>query len=307
MIYTVTLNPALDKTAQIDDFSVNRVNRVKNLRTDPGGKGINVSKVVYALGGQTVCTGILAGASGREIEKALDHLPCHFCFVPGKTRTNLKIVDLQEHTNTDINEPGDPVPPESLAELKEHLLSCLTPDDIVVLSGSVPPQTPTDLYRKWCEAFRRTGAKVFLDADGMLLRQGLEAAPYLIKPNREELQRLTGKNLDTVASLISTGKALQNQGIPWVVISLGGEGALFLCEEDVYLAQALPVPVSSTVGAGDSMVAALACGMAQKLPTEQILRLAIATSAANVMCTGTQSPDKAVIDSLLPQVKLTKL
>lgn len=307
MIYTVTLNPALDKTVEIDGFSPNCVNRVKSLRTDPGGKGINVSKVIYALGGGSVPVGILAGASGQEIAQALAFLPSHFTFVPGQTRTNLKIVDKQRGTNTDINESGDPVAPETLEELKTYLLSRLTPEDIVVLSGSVPPGTDENIYKQWCADFSRTGAKVFLDADGSLFRNGIEGVPYLIKPNKEELQRLTGKTLETQAELIHAGRTLQQLGIQWVVISLGGDGALFLCGKDVYLAEALSVPVSSTVGAGDSMVAALAYGMTQKLPTEQILALCIATSAANVMCCGTQSPEKQLIDSLLPQVKLTKL
>lgn len=307
MIYTVTLNPALDKTVEIDGFAPNCVNRVKSLRTDPGGKGINVSKVIYALGGGSVPVGILAGASGQEIAQALAFLPSHFTFVPGQTRTNLKIVDKQRGTNTDINESGDPVAPETLEELKTYLLSRLTPEDIVVLSGSVPPGTDENIYKQWCADFSRTGAKVFLDADGGLFRNGIEGVPYLIKPNKEELQRLTGKTLETQAELVDAGRTLQQLGIQWVVISLGGDGALFLCGEDVYLAEALSVPVSSTVGAGDSMVAALAYGMTQKLPTEQILALCIATSAANVMCSGTQSPEKQLIDSLLPQVKLTKL
>lgn len=307
MIYTVTLNPALDKTVEIDGFASNCVNRVKALRTDPGGKGINVSKVVYALGGESVPVGILAGASGQELAKAMDFLPSHFLFVSGQTRTNLKIVDKQCGTNTDINEPGDPVDPETLEKLKAYLLSRITPEDIVVLSGSVPPGTAQTLYKQWCIEFGNAGAKVFLDADGGLFRNGIEGIPYLIKPNKEELQRLTGKTLETQVELIDAGRKLQQLGIQWVVISLGGDGALFLCGEDIYFAEALSVPVSSTVGAGDSMVAALACGMTRKLPTEQILALCVATSAANVMCSGTQSPEKHLIDSLLPQVKLTKL
>ena len=148
MIYTVTLNPALDKTAEIENFRPDSVNRIRALRTDPGGKGVNVSKVIAKLGGTSVAAAILGGGSGRLIADALAQLGIAgmFRFVPGETRTNLKIIDPVQHTHTDINEPGIPADAGVLAGLLEELTGRLAPGDLVVLSGSLPAGAPADTY-----------------------------------------------------------------------------------------------------------------------------------------------------------------
>lgn len=185
MIYTVTLNPALDKTVEIPGMALDTVNRITSMRTDPGGKGINVSKVIAKLGGESCAVGILGGESGRTLLAALERegLRTHFRFVEGQTRTNLKIIDRALHTNTDINEPGLTVSPADLDALLRDLLGMVREGDIVVLAGSLPQGAPQDTYRVWTAACREKGARVCLDADGVLLAEGLKAAPYLIKPN----------------------------------------------------------------------------------------------------------------------------
>ena len=186
MIYTVTLNPALDKTVEIPSLTVDAVNRITSMRTDPGGKGINVSKVISKLGGKSIAAGILGGDTGRAILTALESMGLTTCFhfVEGETRTNMKIIDPEAHTNTDINEPGVTVSEEILGELLAELLGKVTEKDIVVISGSMPKGSPQDTYYTWTKAFREKGAKVILDADGELLKAGLKATPYLIKPNK---------------------------------------------------------------------------------------------------------------------------
>lgn len=306
MIYTVTLNPALDKTAVIRNFRVDAVNRIETLRADPGGKGINVSKVIQQLGEKSVALGILAGHSGQRIANSLEEmgLDCRFSFVPGETRTNLKIVDPQGNTHTDINEPGQPVAPEVLDNLLRALLDVLQPGDIVVLSGSMPKDAAPDTYGIWTRACKTRGAKVFLDADGAPLRYGLEAKPWLIKPNEKELANLLG---EFPRNLAAAGRKLQEQGIAQAVISLGAQGALFFFEDGAYRAEGLSVPVGSTVGAGDSMVAALAVACQRQLSDGDTVALAMATSAANVMCSGTQAAQWSAIEKLLPEVKIEKI
>lgn len=308
MIYTVTLNPALDKTVEIDNFCVDQVNRIRCVRTDPGGKGINVSKVIHSLGGKSTAMGILAGSTGQTIQDSLTDmgLLCDFAVVPGQTRTNLKIVDSLLHTNTDINEPGPQVSAQVLEDLRLRLTAKLQPGDIVVLSGSVPENAPATIYRDWIIPCRDKGARVFLDADRDLFAHGLQGTPYLIKPNREELTRFAKQPLDTVESLVAVGQQLQSREISWVVISLGSDGAVFLHEEKVYRAMGICVPVGSTVGAGDSMVAALALGCEQNFDDLQIIRLAMATSAANVMCSGSQPAPLADVKRLLDQAVVTR-
>ena len=309
MIYTVTLNPALDKTVEIPGMALDTVNRITEMRTDPGGKGINVSKVIAKLGGDSRAVGILGGESGRTLEKLLENenFTTQFRFVEGQTRTNIKIIDRERHTNTDINEPGLTVSPADLDALLRDLLGMVREGDIVVLAGSLPQGAPQDTYRVWTAACREKGARVCLDADGVLLAEGLKAAPYLIKPNEDELSRLVGHRLTDTDELIAEGRRLLKGGVTRVVISLGERGALYLRGNEVLYAEGLSVPVGSTVGAGDSVVAALAYADSLGMSDEDAVRLSTATGAANVMCSGTQPAEREAVEKLLPQVKIRRI
>ena len=304
MIITVTLNPALDKTVEIPDFSLDAVNRITAMRTDPGGKGLNVSKVIAKLGGTSTVVGVLGGTTGRRIADAMDALgiACQFTFVEGETRTNLKVIDPARHTNTDLNEPGLTVDQETLDHMRDALVAAIRPGDIVVLSGSLPKGAPADTYGSWTAACRTAGARVFLDADGEPLAHGLAAKPYLAKPNNHELSRLTGRALETADDLLAAARTLIADGVERVVVSMGGDGALFVSANRAYRAEGLRVPVGSTVVAGDSMVAALAYAAEQGMADADTVRLAVATSAANVMCSGSQAAERSAVDELLPHV-----
>ena len=252
MIYTVTLNPAMDKTVEIPSLTIDAVNRIASMRTDPGGKGINVSKVIGKLGAKSIATGILGGDTGRAILSALEEMKLETCFhfVEGETRTNMKIIDPVNHTNTDINEPGVTVSEEILNGLLKELLEKIEAGDIVVISGSMPKGSPRDTYYVWTKACREKGAKVILDADGDLFKAGLKASPYLIKPNHHELSALVGRTLSAPEELAETArKVMAEYGIEKVVVSMGGDGALYVTGEETIYAEGLKVPVGSTVGA----------------------------------------------------------
>lgn len=305
MIYTVTLNPALDKTVEIPSFTLDSVNRILSMRTDPGGKGINVSKVIQKLGGRSVALGILGGAAGKSILSALDAmgLESDFLFAEGETRTNLKVVDPVKHTNTDLNEPGLTVPEGLLKELLQKLLAGLEQEDLVVLSGSLPKGAEKDTYYTWVKACREAGAKVFLDVDGELLEAGIQASPYLIKPNHHELSALFGKKLTEPEELNRAARSLMKRyGVRKTVVSMGSRGALYVTEKETIYAEGLKVPVGSTVGAGDSVVAALAVAEEAGKSLEETVRLSTATGAANVMCSGTQAAEYETIQELMPRV-----
>ena len=280
------------------------------MRTDPGGKGINVSKVIQKLGRESVAAGILGGSTGRAIASALEamELRTGFWFVEGETRTNLKVIDPVNHTNTDLNEPGITVSEEILKGLLQELLLQVDREDIVVLSGSLPKGAPEDTYGTWVKACRETGAKVILDADGELFAEGIKASPYLVKPNNHELSRLVGRTLETRVELEQAARKLMGEyGIEKVVISLGGDGALYLTGDTAIYAEGLKVTVGSTVGAGDSVVAALAFAEEAGMSLEETVRLSIATGAANVMCSGTQAAEYEVIKELMPKVVFYKV
>lgn len=291
MIITVTLNPAVDKTVEINGFHMNGVNRVSSLRLDAGGKGINVSKMIARLGGKSKALGFLGGRTGAFIKNNLDENGIDNEFIPvsGETRTNLKIIDSMQYTNTDINEIGPEITTEDCNRVREQLLSLAQDGVIIVLSGSVPPNINKNIYQQWIKAVKEKGAKVILDADGELMRQGLTAGPYLIKPNIHELEGLLGRKLNNVAEIIHAGKTLMEEyGIEIVAVSMGGDGALFLKKEVAILVQGITVAVKSTVGAGDSMVAALAYALDKGESFEKALTLAVAAGTASVMTCGTE-------------------
>lgn len=309
MIYTVTLNPAIDKTVVIEDLRPGCVNRVASVRTDAGGKGINVSKCLKALGETSVAAGIFAGAAGEQLTAMLTQLeiPVLQVAAQGQSRTNLKIIDPVKKENTDINEPGPRVDAALLEQLKEKLGSRVRSGDLVILSGSLPAGVDRGLYGQWTAYFRSLGACVYLDADGEPMQKGLAAVPFMIKPNDGELAALLGKEALTLEEMAAEGRRLQKTGIAEVVISLGGDGALFVNSDGVFRAKGLTVPVKSTVGAGDSMVAAMAFGQVRDLEREEKLRLAVAMGAASVMQSGSQPPEAQLVWELAKQVHLEKL
>ena len=225
----------------------------------------------------------------------------------GQSRTNLKIIDPCKKENTDINEPG-PVVSEGLLEaLKFAIGSRVKPGDIVILSGSLPAGVDKGLYGHWIAYFRSLGVCVYLDADGEPMHKGMAAVPYMIKPNDAELAALVGKPSLTAEEMLQEGKRLHDTGIEEVVISLGGDGALFISRDGIFRAEGLQVEVKSTVGAGDSMVAAMAYAHAENLSRETRIRLAVAMGAASVMQDGTQPPESALVWELAKGVKIKKL
>ena len=308
MIYTVTLNPAIDKTVVIENFSAGMVNRVTSVREDAGGKGINVSKCLKKLGQDSVAAMILAGDTGRRLEKMLGvlEIPVLPVWAAGENRTNLKIIDSVKKKNTDINEPGPVVTQELLQNLREALREQVNQGDILVLSGSLPAGVDRSLYEQWTAYFREKGVCVYLDADGEPMRSGMRSLPYLIKPNNDELAALVEKPALSQEEMIAEGKRLLGTGIAEIVISLGGDGALFISADGCWKAEGLDVPVKSTVGAGDSVVAAMAFGQVRNLPRETKIKLAVAMGAASVMQSGTQPPEAQLVWELAQQVKIKK-
>lgn len=306
MIITVTLSPALDKTVVLPGFRLDAVNRIQSLRLDAGGKGINVSKVLRALGTDSLASGILGGSTGRFIEGALKQagIACDFAWVEQDTRTNMKVIDPENHTNTDINEPGAPAAEAVLESVWQKAADAAKPGDIVVLAGKAPTGTRDTLFAEWITQFKTQRIQVYMDADAGLLIEGVKACPALIKPNDAELERLTGEHFENISQMAEAAKQLNAQGIETVIVSLGGDGALFARDGQVLRCQGLKVPVQSTVGAGDSMVAAMAHGAASGMTFRETCALAMAVSAASVMMPGTQSPEMGTVRQLLQQVKI---
>ncbi|HEY8464494.1 MAG TPA: 1-phosphofructokinase [Bacillota bacterium] len=310
MIITVNLNPAVDKTIEVRDFKVGTVNRVSALRMDAGGKGINVSKVILSLGGKSKAIGVLAGTAGTFIKDCLNQagIESNFYFIKGETRTNLKIIDYTTKTTTDINEPGPNLTNEALETVKRMVFNEVNANTIVIFSGSVPNGVAKDIYGKWILAAKQAGAKTILDADGELLQYGIAAGPFLVKPNLYELEGLFGIKVSGIEEIHRLANSLLSKyGIEIVVVSLGEKGAIFVNHECSLLADGIKVDVKSTVGAGDSMVAALAYAIDHDYDFEKAAKLAVASGTANVTTPGTQAADYKTIVNFEKQVTLTYL
>jgi len=309
MIYTLTLNPAIDKTVYVDKLQVNKLNRVKESHKDAGGKGINVSRVLKVLGSKSIATGIIAGNAGKYLEEEMlkSEIETRFIDIAGETRTNLKIVD-DNRGLTEVNEPGPKVTKEEENLFVETLLSMVKENDVVVLSGSVTTNVDKNIYKTLTELLIERKCKVILDADGELFKAGVLAKPTLIKPNAYEICQYFGvEETSDTKVLVELARRLMNTGIEYVVISLGGDGAIFLSEKDVYKTNALKVTVGSTVGAGDAMVAGLTKALAENYSYKDMIKLAVATSAGAVTTKGTGPAKIEVINNLFKEVNLIKL
>lgn len=306
MIITVTLNPAIDKTAQVDTLQVNGLNRLENSIMDVGGKGINVSKAIKELGGTSLVMGFVAGSNGHWIEDELQNtgFSSKFQFVPGNTRVNLKVLD-QKMNLTELNEAGNAISEEALKTFTDTLLSTIKKEDIVVLSGSVPPNVPKDIYATLTRKIKEKGTKVILDADGELFIKGIEASPSVIKPNKFELCKYFNISEDiSDVELISYTKKLLLKGIEMIALSMGSKGAIFITRDEVAKVPGLKIKAHSSVGAGDSMVGALAYGMEENLELIPLIKLAVATSAGAVMTKGTKAPNREIVESLIKKVEI---
>lgn len=312
MIITVTMNPAIDKTIDLDNFVHGGLNRISHIENDAGGKGINVSKTIHHLGGTSLAVGFLGGDAGDYIERSLNEygIQTDFVRVSGETRTNTKVVEKNGMV-TELNEAGPVVTSEDVDALIAKLEGYASPDVLIVLAGSIPVGVDKNIYRVITEKAHAKGAKVLLDADGDLFTLGLQAQPDIIKPNYMELKtHFQQAGMYFPESIVdqgifSMGYFLLSSGISEVVISRGGDGAIFLNEKEMYLCPSLPVHAHSTVGAGDAMVAAIAYGWEQKQSFREIARLAMAASAGAVTTIGTKPPSRELVDELLPLVEFT--
>lgn len=309
MIRTLTLNPALDRTVLIEDFEVDKVNRVGSSRVDAGGKGINVSKALAALGGRSVAYGFAAGAAGDRILEYLGArgIEARFTRLPGETRTNIKVVDQKRGTHTDINEAGPAASPETLAALEDELFSEAGAGDIFVFSGSACWGCGADIYARWIARARALGARTALDADGPLLKAGMAAGPDLVKPNLRELEALLGAAIEGEADMFAALRGLfEGRAGPapaLAALSLGAEGAFFADREGIVRAEGMAVEAASTVGAGDSMLAALVLAMEVGRSLEEAAALAIGAATAAVAKGGSGAFDRASAEAYAERVE----
>ncbi|WP_349947766.1 1-phosphofructokinase [Lacrimispora sp. BS-2] len=286
MIYTVTFNPALDYVVRVDHFTLGAVNRTEQESIYYGGKGLNVSAVLSALGYGNTALGFVAGFTGEEIERGVKGLGFQSDFIrveKGLSRINVKLKSQEE---TEINGMGPEITGKDVKQLFEKL-DRLTAGDVLVLSGSIPKSIDDDIYERIMKSLDGRGVRIVVDATKDLLINVLPYHPFLIKPNNHELGEMFGVTLHGPEEIICYGKRLQEKGAGNVLISMAGDGAILITEEgDVFRMGVPKGTVKNSVGAGDSMVAGFIAGYLENGSYKHALRLGSAAGSASAFSEG---------------------
>ncbi|USB32185.1 1-phosphofructokinase [Paenibacillus sp. YPG26] len=303
-VITVTLNPALDKTVTLEELQVGALNRVRASRVDPGGKGINVAKVLGNFQVSVTATGFVGGYSGRQLLEGLDELGVQHAFiqVDEETRTNLKIVDVSTSITTEINERGSLIKETNMLEFMEQMESMLEGAEVLVLGGSIPPGIPPGIYRTLTDMASHKNVKTILDADGEALAEGLQGKPYAIKPNIHELEQLVNRKLESMEAIVQACRGLLQEGIQLVVVSMGADGAIFASADEVLKTSPFSIKPKSTVGAGDSMVASMASSIIAGHDLERLARAATAAGSITASKEGTEVCSKNEVNESMSLV-----
>jgi 1-phosphofructokinase len=307
-ILTLTMNPALDLTVQLGHLEAGQVNRSECMITHAAGKGLNVAQVLADLGHELTVGGFL-GVDNQQAFEALfarRGFIDEFVRVPGETRSNIKLAETSGRI-TDLNGPGPEVSLEAQQALAARVEQIAADFDAVVVAGSLPRGVSAQWLKTLVQMLVGKGLKVALDSSGEALRAGLEAAPWMIKPNTEELADALDAPIISIAAQAQAAAALRQRGIEHVVISQGAEGVHWFCSDTGL--QALPpkVSVASTVGAGDSLLAGMVHGLISGHKPEQTLRTATAIAAMAVTQIGFGINDKAQLKRLESGVSVSVL
>ena len=305
MIYTITLNPALDRTMWINEIKEDVSNRIIREESYAGGKGIVVSRVLTALGVENRALGFIAGFAGRQLEAQLvrDGTGCSFIPVSGETRTNIVIVEMTTGRQIIFNSLGPKVKPFELIEIVDVVKRVAEPK-FVSIGGSLPPGAHPEIYRKIIEIARLRGAKVVLDVDREALSVGIRGKPDVIKPNIHELSHLAGKKLEKREEILQAARKIYRMGVATVLVSMGPKGILLVSDGKAYQAVPPKVEVVNTIGAGDSSVAGFIYGISKGFDLKESLIWATAAGTATTLRRGTALATREDVEKIVPQVEV---
>jgi len=307
MIYTITLNPALDRTLFVEGMNVNGTSRIKREARYAGGKGIDVSRALVEMDVPTVAMGLVGGFDGKEFEGRLlnEGVACDFTRIAGEIRTNIIIHDESTGRESALLARGPEVQPVEIMDFVSRLEK-LRAVDFLVISGSLPPGVSPAVYRRIVQVATDNDIRVLLDASGAALRHGIRSGPTVIKPNRTELAELVGKELEEPTAIVEACRELLER-VRIVLVSLGADGMVMLDAERALHARPPRVEVKSTVGAGDCAVAGFLHGMVTSEDPVDCLRRAVASGTAATLNEGTGLCRCEDIDRLLPEVEVKEV
>lgn len=308
MIYTVTLNPALDRTIEVGRLVEEDTIRIVDEVAYAGGKGIDVSRIIRTMGGTSVALGFTGGYDGMKLEGLLINagVMTDFTRIAGETRTNIILKERESGRQYVISAAGPEINSGEVGALYQNLIG-LRGIDYLVVSGSLPRGVTPNLYGQIILAGKKNNSFVMLDADGKTLKESIEYLPTCIKPNRFELSRLIGRDLQTESEMLEACEQLHGKGIPFVLLSRGSEGIILSTKERKLKGKAPSVEVSSAVGAGDSSVGGFILAHSRGERLEECLRLACAAGTATAMTPGTALARMEDVEKLLPRVEISEI
>ena len=304
MIYTVTLNPALDRAIWINKIRYDDPNRIKKEKKYAGGKGIDVSRVLTHLGVHNRALGFLGGYTGMEIEGILleEGVYCDFTSISNETRTNIVLNVKESNQQLLLSAPGAAVKPVELTSFFKTLEN-LQSVEFVAFSGSLPPGLSPVIYERALEIVKSKGGRTFLDTDGENLKIGIAGKPHMIKPNIHELSRLVGRKLSALGEIVRAAVEVQQSGIEIVLVSIGARGIILVSEKEKYHAVPPQVKVVNTIGAGDSAVAGFIYGLTHRFSLKDCLTYAVAAGTATTLHPGTALAEQKDVEALAKEIK----
>lgn len=309
MIYTLTLNPAVDRELTVPAIAFDDVLRASSARVDYGGKGFNVSRMLAVLGAESVALGFAGGRSGQLLAEGLAGLgiAADFTWVDGETRTNVSIVAADHSHYVKVNEAGPTISSTELHAMMAKVRALAKAGDWWVMAGSLPPGAPTSMYAEIIEIVEGAGAFAILDSSGDALRLGCEARPTLVKPNASEAVVLVGREVTTTAQVAAVAEAIRVTGVDNVAISLGEEGALLVTESGRWQAVPPAIHERNPIGAGDSMVGGLVWALSQNMSPDEALRWGVACGAATAATGGTGLGTRMEVGVLAGEVEIRRI
>jgi 6-phosphofructokinase 2 len=309
MIYTVTLNPALDRTIEVDGLVADDANRILREARYAGGKGIDCSRVITELGEESITLGFIGGYDGLELEGRLinEGVLCDFTRISGETRTNIILADRKNKTQIMLNASGPRITPAEVGLFFDKIRSLPHDAEFVVVSGSVPPGVSNTIYAQIITTLKDKGIRVALDADGELLRHGYKARPFLMKPNIHEFGRLTGVTSTEPGDILKEARRITEAGVEMVLISMGARGIVGVTRDLALWVIPPQVEVVSHVGAGDSTLAGFVYAWTKGMDFPESLSVATAAGTAAVMTPGTELCKRKDVHRIKEQITLKEL
>jgi 1-phosphofructokinase family hexose kinase len=309
MIYTLTLNPAVDRELTVPAMEFDSVLRASEARVDLGGKGFNVSRLLKGMNESSTAVGFLGGKAGELLEKGLQSLGIgtDFVWVSEETRTNVSIVTQSHDHYIKVNEKGPLVDEAKQKELLEKIDSLAKRGDWWGLAGSLPPGVADDFYARIVSVLNQHQAHAILDTSGASLKSGCAEKPFLVKPNAEEARALIGLPMNTPSEIAAAAAEIRRIGAQNVVVSMGKAGALLYTSEGTWLTHGPKIKEKNPIGAGDSMVGGLVWALTQGIALKEALGWGVASGAATASLSGTEVGSRPLIEELFSQVQYEKL